>query len=134
MTYIYIEPAREHRRAFARWCLDQTPKIQAASATGSNVPVDLYPSVPLDLLEGAYVDGFRYVGELAEAPARHELTAEKMAETPAGPVRRELAAEKLAKAPAAPRKRRPRKKGSGTTASASVSSTVIEATDASADI
>lgn len=120
MTYIYIEPAREHRRAFARWCLDQTPKIQAASATGSNVPVDLYPSVPLDLLEGAYVDGFRYVGELAEAPA--------------GPVRRELAAEKLAKAPAAPRKRRPRKKGSGTTASASVSATVIEATDASADI
>lgn len=117
MTYIYIEPAREHRRAFARWCLDQTPKIQAASATGSNVPVDLYPSVPLDLLNGAYVDGFRYVGEVEPAP-----------------VRRELAAEKLAKTPAAPRKRRPRKKGSGTTASASVSATVIEATDASADI
>lgn len=97
MTYVYIEPAREHRRAFARWCLEQTPKIQAASATGSNVPVDLYPSVPLDLLDGAYVDGFRYVGEVTPAPARRELTAEK-----------------LAKVPAAPRKRRPRKKAAAT--------------------
>lgn len=92
MTYIYIEPAREHRRAFARWCLDQTPKIQVASATGSNVPVDLYPSVPLALLEGAYVDGYRYVGTPAPAPA-----------------------EKLAGAGAAPRKRRPRKKAAEAT-------------------
>lgn len=110
MTYIYIEPAREHRRAFARWCLDQTPKIQVASATGSNVPVDLYPSVPLNLLDGAYVDGFRYVGDPAPAPASG---------------RRELTAEKLAPAPAAPRKRRPRKKAAEATAS--------EAVDASAE-
>lgn len=93
MDTLYIEPARDKRRAFAQWCLRQTPKIQAATATGSNVPVDLYPSMPVDLLEGAYVDGFRYVGEVAPAPARRELTAEK-----------------IAKAPAAPRKRRPRKK------------------------
>jgi hypothetical protein len=113
VTYIYIEPAREHRRAFARWCLDQTPKIQVASATGSNVPVDLYPSVPLALLEGAYVDGYRYVGDPAPAPA------------PASG-RRELTAEKLAGTPAAPRKRRPRKKAAEATAG--------EAVDASAEI
>ena len=128
MTHIYIEPAREHRRAFARWCLDQTPKIQAASATGSNVPVDLYPSVPLALLEGAYVDGYRYVGQVAPAapaPAsgRRELTAEKQARTPAAPRkrRRELTAEKQARTPAAPRKRRPRKKAADATASEAVS-------------
>lgn len=120
MTHIYIEPAREHRRAFARWCLDQTPKIQAASATGSNVPVDLYPSVPLALLEGAYVDGYRYVGQVAPAPA-----------APAAPAsgRRELTAEKQARTPAAPRKRRPRKKAADATASESVS----EAVSASAE-
>lgn len=118
MTYIYIEPAREHRRAFARWCLDQTPKIQVASATGSNVPVDLYPSVPLELLEGAYVDGYRYVGTPAPAPA------------PASG-RRELTAEKLAGAPATPRKRRPRKKAAEATASEAVDTTASEAVDAS---
>lgn len=109
MTYIYIEPAREHRRAFARWCLDQTPKIQVASATGSNVPVDLYPSVPLALLEGAYVDGYRYVGTPAPAPAPAPASG-----------RRELTSEKLAGAPAAPRKRRPRKKAAEATASEAV--------------
>lgn len=58
--YVYIEPSREHRRDFARWCLKQTPKIQATTATGSNVPVDLYPSVPVALLAGGRVDGFPY--------------------------------------------------------------------------
>lgn len=111
MTYIYIEPAREHRRAFARWCLDQKPKIQVASATGSNVPVDLYPSVPLALLEGSYVDGYRYVGTPAPAPA-------PASDPDPASGRRELTAEKLA--PAAPRKRRPRKKAAASAASEAV--------------
>ncbi|QBZ73502.1 hypothetical protein SEA_MISCHIEF19_17 [Streptomyces phage Mischief19] len=58
--HVYIEPAEDNRRQFARWCLDQTPRIETASATGSNVPVDLYPEVPATLLEGAYVDGYLY--------------------------------------------------------------------------
>lgn len=56
--FIHIEPAHERRREFARWCLEQTPRIETASATGSDVPLDLYPSVPPELLEGAYVDGY----------------------------------------------------------------------------
>jgi len=57
---ILIEPADEHRQEFARWCLAQQPRIETASATGSAVPVDLYPEVPVELLEGAYVDGYLY--------------------------------------------------------------------------
>ena len=59
-THVYIEPADEQRRPFARWCLDQSPRIETASATGSNVPVELYPEVPVELLEGAYVDGYLF--------------------------------------------------------------------------
>lgn len=73
MTHVHIEAARQHRVGFAKWCLAQDPRIETASATGSDVPVDLYPSVPVELLEGAYVDGFLYnrpdaPGDPVEAP------------------------------------------------------------------
>jgi hypothetical protein len=54
---ILIEPADEHRRAFARWCLDQDPQIMTTSASGSEVPAALFVDVPAELLEGAYIDG-----------------------------------------------------------------------------
>lgn len=58
--FIHIEPAHEKRRDFARWALAQTPKLQTSSSTGTDVPVDLYPDVPPELLEGGFVDGFPY--------------------------------------------------------------------------
>ena len=58
--FIHVEPAHEQRPAFAAWGLSQTPPLQTASATGWDVPIDLYPSVPSELLVGGYVDGFRY--------------------------------------------------------------------------
>ena len=59
-VFVHIEPAHEQRPGFALWGLAQTPKLQTASATGWDVPVDLYPEVPVELLAGAYVDGYRY--------------------------------------------------------------------------
>jgi hypothetical protein len=56
---ILIEPDWPHRPAFAVWGLAQDPPIQTATATGWLVPVELYASVPAELLDGAYVDGFR---------------------------------------------------------------------------
>jgi hypothetical protein len=80
MNYVHIEAADPHRRDFARWCLAQDPPIQTASSTGSNVPVDLYPSVPVEFLQGAYVDGYRYdgpgVAQHAPKPAEVALEAE----------------------------------------------------------
>lgn len=57
MPTIHVEPADEHRRGFARWCLAQTPRIETASATGSDVPLDLFKDIPGELLDGALVDG-----------------------------------------------------------------------------
>lgn len=80
MSYtVHIEPADDQRRAFARWALSQTPKLQTSSSTGTDVPVDLYPDVPPELLEGAFVDGFRYGGPEAPqaapvAPPKDEVT------------------------------------------------------------
>lgn len=59
-TFVHIEPGEGQRQGFARWCLAQEPRIETASATGSDVPLDLYPSIPPELLEGAYVDGYPY--------------------------------------------------------------------------
>jgi len=66
--FVHIEPADDQRRAFARWALSQTPKLQTSSSTGTDVPVDLYPDVPVELLEGAFVDGYRYGGPAAPQP------------------------------------------------------------------
>lgn len=54
---IMIEPADEHRQAFARWCLAQNPQIRTTSSTGSEVPASLFPYIPDELLHGAYIDG-----------------------------------------------------------------------------
>ena len=67
---ILVEPADEQRQGFARWCLAQDPPIMTASATGSEVPADLFATIPDELLDGAYVDGhiFRPVVE-GKAPS-----------------------------------------------------------------
>src|SRR5688572_32307447 len=54
---ILVEPADGRRREFALWCLAQDPPIPSASATGSAVPVELFASVPDELLDGARIDG-----------------------------------------------------------------------------
>ncbi len=61
MAYqVLVEPADEHRQGFARWCLAQNPRIMTASTTGSEVPVSLFPSIPDELLQGAYIDGHMF--------------------------------------------------------------------------
>lgn len=80
-SFVHVEPADDQRRAFARWALSQTPKLQTSSSTGTDVPVDLYPEVPPELLEGAFVDGYRYGGPAAPQPGAEE--AVKAAAAPA---------------------------------------------------
>lgn len=58
--YIHVEPAHEHRPAFAAWGLRQFPPLQTASAQGWDVPLDLYADIPPELLAGGVVDGFPY--------------------------------------------------------------------------
>jgi hypothetical protein len=86
VEYLFIEPAKQHRRGFARWCLAQDPRIETASSTGSNVPVDLYPAVPPELLEGAYVDGFPYGRTVATPVAEKPETVADVATPDATPV------------------------------------------------
>jgi hypothetical protein len=58
VTYlVLVEPADEHRQGFARWCLAQDPPIMTASSSGSEVPADLFATIPDELLDGARVDG-----------------------------------------------------------------------------
>lgn len=99
---IHIEPAHEQRPAFAAWGLAQTPALQTASATGWDIPLDLYPSVPTELLAGAYVDGFPYDRQQAQPVKAPAVEA---------PAVKAPAAETKAVAPKAtrPRKRAPRK-------------------------
>ncbi len=69
MTYmILVEPADENRQAFARWCLAQDPPLMTASASGTEVPADLFVDLPDAILNGAHVDGhvFRNVVEGVE--------------------------------------------------------------------
>lgn len=56
--FVHIEPGRAQRPAFAAWGLAQDPPLQTASASGWDVPLDLYPAVPVELLEGAFIDGY----------------------------------------------------------------------------
>lgn len=110
--YVYIEPSREHRRDFARWCLEQTPKIQATTATGSNVPVDLYPSVPVALLAGGRVDGFPYDRQAPQGKAPAKPKADPDPEQQSEPVKPFLTAEQQSAdhEPQQPRKRATRKR------------------------
>lgn len=97
-THVHIEPADTQRRAFARWALSQTPKLQTSSSTGTDVPVDLYPEVPPELLEGGFVDGFPY--NRPDAPQPKAKAATKAAAAPQ---------DTPAKAAPKPRKRAPRR-------------------------
>lgn len=83
--FIHIEPAREHRPAFAAWGLSLDKPLQTASATGWDVPLDLYPSVPTELLDGAYVDGYRFTYTAAPVV---EPTAEPKKQTGRKPRKR----------------------------------------------
>ncbi|RPJ36976.1 MAG: hypothetical protein EHM35_07200 [Planctomycetaceae bacterium] len=57
---ILIEPAQGNAAAFAVWCLSRSANIRTVSAGGFLIPLDWYPDVPSELLEGAHVDGFLY--------------------------------------------------------------------------
>lgn len=76
--FLHVEPDPGLRPRFALWCLAQDPNWRTSSASGFDVPADLYPSVPAELLEGAYVDGFR-VGS-GQAPAAAQQAAGAPAE------------------------------------------------------
>lgn len=74
---IHIEPDGPQRPAFAAWGLAQDPPLQTATASGWDIPIGLYPDVPPELLEGAYVDGFLYGRPDAPQPvARVEVPTE----------------------------------------------------------
>lgn len=133
--FVHIEPADEQRRAFARWALSQMPKLQTSSSTGTDVPVDLYPEVPPELLEGAYVDGFRYGGQAAPQP-----DADAPPKVPAGPTSTgtasapQAAADDPEKKPRKRAPRRPRKAaGSKLTVEAMAAETVANVAAASSD-
>lgn len=66
--YLTVEPASERAPAFAAWCLGRDPRVQTVSAGGFLVPIDWYPDVPSDLLQGAFVDGFPVSGEDTPQP------------------------------------------------------------------
>lgn len=85
-AYVHVEPGHAQRPAFASWGLSQDPPLQTASASGWDVPVELYPSVPPELLEGAYVDGYAVQGVVApeEVPAPPEPPAKPVVEVPSG--------------------------------------------------
>ena len=109
-SFVHIEPGLDKRREFARWALAQTPKIQTSSSTGSDVPVELYPDVPFELLEGAFVDGFPYGGagttQTAAVPAAR---ASKTPEPTEAPKPRQKAAQAPAKRARKQTPRQPRK-------------------------
>ena len=56
---IHIEPARERRSDFAVWLLAQDTQ-PVTTSTGFDIPLDLYPTIPERLLNGAFVDGYHY--------------------------------------------------------------------------
>lgn len=105
MDTVHIEPGREMRPHFALWCLAQEPPMQTASATGFDVPLDLYPSVPPELLAGAYVDGFLYGRESAPLRTPEAVTPAVVPEAFEAP----LAAPVAEPLPRRPRKRAAKK-------------------------
>ncbi|WP_439082067.1 C2H2-type zinc finger protein [Streptomyces sp. WL006] len=58
---IEVWPATEQRQAFARYAVLQKPKWRTVSPVSFAVPVDLFTTVPEELLIGSTVDGHRYV-------------------------------------------------------------------------
>lgn len=105
---VLVEPADEQRRAFARWCLAQDPPIMTTTASGSEVPADLFATIPDELLDGAYVDGhvFRPVIE-GKAPL-----GDGYSDAPATAPESATAPVKAPQKRAQPRQRRATRKGS----------------------
>lgn len=112
--FIHIEPAHEKRRDFARWALAQTPKLQTSSSTGTDVPIDIYPDVPPELLEGGFVDGFPY--DRPDAPQAATTQTAKATVASADPdagKAPQKATQTVARKPRKRAPRRPRKTGDG---------------------
>ncbi|AKA61683.1 hypothetical protein SEA_YDN12_16 [Streptomyces phage YDN12] len=128
--FVHIEPADAQRRAFARWALSQTPKLQTSSSTGTDVPVALYPDVPPELLEGAYVDGFRYGGPSSpQADPVASLTGPKVpasTETGNGP---QAATDAPAKKTRKRAPRRPRKTAASKLTAETIAATAPDSGD-----
>jgi len=67
-THVYVRPTGANRVEFARWAAVQEPKPEFVYP-GWHVAVDLYPSVPNELLTGAVVDGHVYGHEAPQPEA-----------------------------------------------------------------
>ncbi|MFD3848180.1 hypothetical protein ACFWVB_20105 [Streptomyces microflavus] len=65
---ILVSPARELRRAFAGWAVDQDPKVRTASSFEFAVPAPLFVTIPEALLIGSTVDGHPYVSPTEGTP------------------------------------------------------------------
>lgn len=57
---INVQPADHLRRAFARWAVAQTPRVETSGADTSAVPEELFKLIPEELLVGSRVDGTLY--------------------------------------------------------------------------
>ncbi|MGA5497703.1 hypothetical protein ACPCSP_25400 [Streptomyces cinereoruber] len=64
---IHVQPAVQHRQAFARWAVSQNPKLRTVGPSTFAVPEDLFTGMPEDILIGALVDGQRYVSPEEDA-------------------------------------------------------------------
>ncbi|WP_328638375.1 hypothetical protein [Streptomyces canus] len=58
---IHVHPTRERLVDFARWAVDQTPKIRTVGPAVFAVPAAAFVDAPEEILIGAIVDGHRYV-------------------------------------------------------------------------
>lgn len=56
-----IQPSGSRRRAFARWAVQQRPRLRTVGPNAFAVPPVLYRDMPEDLPIGALVNGHRYV-------------------------------------------------------------------------
>lgn len=68
-TLITIEPDENRRSLFALWAIGQDPPVRTSGPNSFDVPLDLYPYVPADLLEGAVVDGFHHDRQMPQPEA-----------------------------------------------------------------
>jgi hypothetical protein len=66
---ITVQPTREQRVAFAKWAVQQTPKVRTCSPSAFTVPEALFTHMPEELLVGSTVDGHPYRSPLEEEPA-----------------------------------------------------------------
>jgi hypothetical protein len=76
---IYIEPTPEQRTAFARWGVQQTPKVRTVGPSTFAVEARLFVDAPEEILIGSIVDGHRYVSPMEDEangtpPPGSELT------------------------------------------------------------